>query len=777
MSITLILIVAGTIGKTSYDNTRSLLYNKEITNLIRESEIKGNRLDILLGESKKDTVFLANMRAIKNIFRSKNIRDNAPDSTLISQMLNIKSEYTTIRLFPASDYLSPLISVHKKNNKVFFDFNANGNGVDYTDIVNNFKPGIVHQVYLSDIAITHEGRTLNDPFRFEIKAVSPIYDNNKLLGALELTINVSDLLLSLDDSVKIEGHSDYIVNSKGYYLQNENRSMIFDKKNKHNEQVQKIFVELAPMFDANIERKMMTVKSEKQARYIHFHKVKLDEANTGRFIGLVETQSDTGIYHRVSSVINEIILLTLVLVIIGSLLASIFSRLITKPLKELIDATAVVASGNLDVSIPVNSNDEIGLLASSFNSMVKKLTTIISEKDKLVLAYDKKSRDSIYLQLALNEHAIVSITDKAGKIFYLNTKLTEVSQYTREEIIGKNHNILNSGRHSEEFWEQMWNTIIVGKPWHGEICNKKKNGELYWVDTTIMPFLDENGTPYQYVAIRRDITNIKNNEKMMLEAQNELHHAQKMKAVGTLAGGIAHDFNNILMAILNYAELVQMDTDEKSELHENITEVIKGCGRAQQLIEQILNFSRKKPKQRELFQPQEVINEVLKLIRATIPSSIRINTQLNSEDYIKMDPLQFHQIILNICLNAKHAIGRKPGEIDISLRTLKVTKKLPMYEGKLQPGKYTLLSIGDNGCGIPEMVYPNIFTPFFTTRAVGEGTGLGLAEVYGIIMEDGGGIFVDTDLGIGTRFDIYIPVAETKSEIIVEKMQQYATRS
>ncbi len=265
------------------------------------------------------------------------------------------------------------------------------------------------------------------------------------------------------------------------------------------------------------------------------------------------------------------------------------------------------------------------------------------------------------------------------------------------------------------------------------------------------PIFTENGALNGVVLVGKDIT-----EQKHLEIQ--LVQAQKMEAIGALAGGISHDFNNILTAILGYAQMAMRQTEPDSMVHKALEGINTAGLRARDVVRQILAFSRKSPEAKQLIQAQPVINEVLELLRATIPSTIAIRQDIDPNcGMIMANPVQLHQILMNLCANASHAMEKTGGELTISLKEVTLTDRQnpPVH---LVAGSYLLLAVQDTGSGIAPEVLSRIFEPFFTTKGLGVGTGMGLSVVHGIIKECGGDIKVESKKGIGSLFQIYLPL-------------------
>jgi PAS domain S-box-containing protein len=255
----------------------------------------------------------------------------------------------------------------------------------------------------------------------------------------------------------------------------------------------------------------------------------------------------------------------------------------------------------------------------------------------------------------------------------------------------------------------------------------------------------------------RDITERRRAEETKQQLENQLRQAQKMEAIGTLAGGIAHDFNNIIYAIQGYAELVQESLPAGSQSWQDQQEVLVASKRAADLVRQILAFSRRSSAEAVPVNVGDTAREVLRLMRATLPATIEVTYERRCDNALVLaDPTQIHQILMNLCTNAGHALGQQPGLLEVSLRTEVITPT-GQKDGEGKAGNYVVLSVRDNGCGMPQEVLDRIFDPFFTTKDVGVGTGLGLSTVHGIVTGMGGEIRVQSEAGVGTTFEVFFP--------------------
>jgi len=251
----------------------------------------------------------------------------------------------------------------------------------------------------------------------------------------------------------------------------------------------------------------------------------------------------------------------------------------------------------------------------------------------------------------------------------------------------------------------------------------------------------------------------------LARSERQLQQVMKLQAIGTLAGGIAHDFNNILFPIVGYTELTMDDIPPDSQAYKNLEEILKATNRAKELVQQILMFSRQNCQERKPLKVQFLIKEALKLLRATIPATIEINCDAEEDcGPIMGDPTQIHQVIMNLCTNAYHAVQETGGKIDVSLQEVDISYEHTMERVGMKFGKHLLLSVKDTGHGMEPAVLERIFEPYYTTKAQGKGTGLGLSVIHGIVKNHGGDITVSSQPGKGSEFNVYLPVIDDIEE-------------
>jgi len=515
------------------------------------------------------------------------------------------------------------------------------------------------------------------------------------------------------------------------------------------------------------------------------------------------------------------------------------SMLIRSPLEKLKNAAGALVYGDYDIELPADGNDEIGRLSHSFKLMRESIKTnedalklaakeaeiaerlLADNQDYLLQEHtaamsalveiknvneklNHTNNEIAHLRSALDEHAFVSIADIRGNITYVNEKLCKLSGYTLEDLIGKNHRIFKSDFHVPEYYRELWKTVASGKVWHGDLCNQTEDGELYWVEATIVPFLNDKGKPYKYIAIRTDITDqvnalerlkIKTDEINQAHADLKTSHQQalqseKLASVGQLAAGIAHEINTPVQFIGDNTRFLQEAFDDLNSLilvYQQLSEAVSNGNSHEELLTKAAKLSEEvevdylaEEVPRAIAQSLEGVERVSKIVLSmkdfshpgsdhkeiidinhAIQSTITVsrnewkyNAELKTDFDEKVNAVpcyvgEFNQVILNIIVNASHAIddarqNDELGTISISTR---------------QEEEFAEVRISDTGTGMPESVKKRIFEPFFTTKVVGKGSGQGLAIAYAVIVEKhGGSLDVESKPGEGTTFIIRLPM-------------------
>ena len=384
-----------------------------------------------------------------------------------------------------------------------------------------------------------------------------------------------------------------------------------------------------------------------------------------------------------------------------------------------------------------------------------------------------------FRQLADNIREMFWLRDRAdGRMVYVSPAFETIWGRTREEIHNEPDTFFDSV-HPEDVNRVRASFQVLeesGQPFIEEYRIVRPDGSIRFVGARSFPIYNENGEIFRFAGIAEDITERKQVEAEKEKMEGLLRQAQKMEAIGTLAGGIAHDFNNILSAILGYTELALLDAPTDTQLQRNLGQVMKAGRRARDLVRQILDFSRRTDQKKMLLELAPLLKEDLKLLRSSLPSTIEIKTRIYQSEplVIKGDATQVHQILMNLCANAAHAMRRLGGVLEVTLSRADVSGEEAEKIPGLSPGEYAVMEVKDNGEGIHPLIISRIFDPFFTTKGTGEGTGMGLAVVFGIIQNHGGGITVESQPGEGARFKVYLPLAETKpiqEEVVMDSAQ------
>jgi PAS domain S-box-containing protein len=356
----------------------------------------------------------------------------------------------------------------------------------------------------------------------------------------------------------------------------------------------------------------------------------------------------------------------------------------------------------------------------------------------------------------------VIITDTQGVLLYVNPGFEQASGYSRAEVIGQDANILASGKHDAAFYRDLWATISAGRVWHGRFINRKIDGSLYTEDATITPVRGENGAIVSYVSVQRDVTR-------ELQLEEQYRQAQKMELVGRLTAGIAHDFNNLLTAINGFAELARSKSAPGDPLAESLDKILSSGWRAADLVRQLMAFSRKQVVEPQVLSLNEVVANMDKMLRRVIGEDIALKMILAPDVWrVKVDPAQIEQVIVNLAVNARDAMP-DGGHLTIETANMVLDEDYAARHLDVQPGRYVVLAVSDDGVGISDEVKAHLFEPFFTTKGSGKGTGLGLATVFGIVKGSDGHIWCYSEVGQGTTFKIYLPAIQSAAASAVRR--------
>ena len=355
----------------------------------------------------------------------------------------------------------------------------------------------------------------------------------------------------------------------------------------------------------------------------------------------------------------------------------------------------------------------------------------------------------------------IFLTDRQGIYSYVNLRWCALAGLSHEQAL---NNQWEESLHPDdrrrvvEEWRQA---VAKQTMFSSEYRFQNADGSVNWVLAQAVTSRGMRGELLGYIGTVTDITERKKSETALQSFQDQIRQMQKMEAIGQLAGGVAHDFNNILTAILGNAEMAAMKTPADHPARPNLTRILEAGARASHLVQQILTFTHQQEFSRTVLNLTTVIHEVLNLLQATLPANIKLTAACETDaPPVLADATQIHQVVMNLCTNAWHALKGQPGQITMELTPITLPRALRSFHATLQPGHYARLSIRDTGCGMEPETVERIFDPFFTTKPVGQGTGLGLSVVHGIIRGHEGAIVVESRPGQGTTFHLYFPAAE-----------------
>ncbi|GMV23034.1 MAG: histidine kinase [Acidimicrobiia bacterium] len=348
----------------------------------------------------------------------------------------------------------------------------------------------------------------------------------------------------------------------------------------------------------------------------------------------------------------------------------------------------------------------------------------------------------------------IVITDDEGRIEYVNPKFSQLTGYTLDEVRGESPRILKTGSTPPDEYARLWKTIRGGDTWHGEFCNRKRDGGTFWELATISPITDDNGRITNFLAVKEDVT-----ERRDLEAR--LRQSQKLEAIGQLAGGVAHDFNNILAALMMQTELLMSEERLSDDVREGLAEIKETTERAASLTRQLLLFSRRQVLQPRDLDLNDVVVQLSRMLQRLIREDIRLDLRLDPRPVMThADAGMLDQVLMNLAVNARDAMTAG-GTLTIETSVCEVDAAAARQHPDGAPGHYACLRVTDTGCGMPPEIMAHMFEPFFTTKRPGQGTGLGLATVFGVVKQHKGWIAVDSSPGTGTRFEVFLPLASS----------------
>ena len=409
-----------------------------------------------------------------------------------------------------------------------------------------------------------------------------------------------------------------------------------------------------------------------------------------------------------------------------------------------------------------------GLLSLIFKTsyLYRNLERLAEERSLALLASERRSAQ--ILQTAMDGFWCL---DHHGQIIEVNEAYCQMSGYSRQEMLSMSIINLESAHQPAEIAKNLAR-VLAGEHLRFESVHRKKCGAPLHVEISVQR---RQGKEEEMFAFIRDIGERKKGEAEREQLQRRLQQAEKMEAIGTLAGGIAHDFNNILGAVIGYTELAQDDASRGLPLNDDLAQILKAANRAKELVKQILDFSRQSATEPVPLMPVPLIKEAVKLLRSSLPTTIAIDLRLDPQaGPILADPAQLHQIVMNLGTNALHAMEQQGGTLTVIAENVTLDGTGSGPAASLPPGPYVRLAVADSGAGIAPDVRERIFEPYFTTKEVGKGTGMGLAIVHGIAERCRGLVYGDNRPEGGAIFTLLLPQAMEKPQPLVELEEKAA---
>lgn len=732
---------------TLYQSAQFTLENK-INKKKEKLEIISLYVKSRINEVRNDVLFLASTPPIKGYVRSYenngiDLKDNSTVkqwkerlSIIFKEMMGAKSNYTQIRLIGIADNGKELIRFNRIDDKIAAvaekDLISKGHRSYYQ---NTFKVKD-KQVYFSEFSLNIDNNKFTYPLQVLLRASVPIYDEQgKPFGIIIINLDYNDIFDSII-SANSKGSNYFATDSIGNILKHTEKNFNIIINESRLRTIDEYIPELRSIYKNN-EDIIIDEDFLDSDKIVVSSKVRYNPLDPNQFIALFSVLEKKELLKEISLNLKEDIFILLLMIFITILISYFFSRYLTDPLKKLtLFAEKINEKHTGSFKIEKSTRkDEIGILTNKLISMKK----VIDSKNAILLSQ----------QEALDHSAIVAETDLTGKIIYVNNKFCEISQYSRDELIGQDHRIINSHYHPKEFFEELWSTISRNKMWTGEIKNRAKDGSFYWVDTSIKPIFDIDGKPVKYIAIRFDITNQKNTSEKLVKAKEKIQRALESKS--SFLANMSHEIRTPLNGIIGFTGLLS-DIKLPKEASEKVEHIQKCSESLLMIVNDILDYSKIEA---GMLNIESTATDIRKELQTAIyifdthitSKNIRLSFEVdeNIPEYILSDPYRLRQIFLNLIGNAIKFTDE--GFVNIFIG---INKKIPDQKIEL------ICKVKDTGVGIDREASSKLFNAFMqedssTTREYG-GTGLGLAICARLVGLMNGRIWVESEKHEGSEF-------------------------
>lgn len=435
----------------------------------------------------------------------------------------------------------------------------------------------------------------------------------------------------------------------------------------------------------------------------------------------------------------------LLVMLVFGFVALLLTKMTLDPLRQVSAAIERVAKGDFRIDLKPSRILELNFMMNAFSKMAVQREQAETELKRLSAAIEQSA-------------SLIMITDTKGTIEYINSTFSKVSGYSAAEALGENRDFQNREHQGALQNSESWETALCGEFWKGELENWRKDGTAYFEVATIFPIKNKADEIVSLCKVSRNVSRER-------ELEQQLRLDQKLETIGTLAGGIAHDFNNILAPVLGYTDMAMSRLEETDPLYEELQNVLEGGLRAKELVQKILLFAKTNENEMEPLQLESIVEAVLVELQPRIPTSVKIRKHIDAScKEVFADSFQMEQVVINLCTNAWDAMEAKGGELTIEVKPVTLGPADVKSHPNLPVGEYVQLSVADTGVGMDRKTLDRVFEPFYTTKQVGEGTGLGLSVVYGIVRGHLGDVIAESKLGEGSAFHVYLPVSKAAGE-------------